>query len=146
MKQCHQTKEFILPEPVSKIEDNQPAPLVFTDEENEVNLIRCQKKKFYDAKICRHICSNSLVLESTRTNAISPCESICFELTRSFDSAGDVCPGEKYCINGCPCPYYKCEKLDDSPQKLIPAFDLRESETVDPSQIKGMFQILVFFS
>ena len=127
MKQCRDTKKFILPEPVSKVEPVKAAPLVFSKEENEVNLRRCQKKRFYDQKVCRHLCSNTLVLKSTRTNPITPCESICFGLTRSFDSAGEVCPFQKYCSKGCPCPYYECEKLE-SPQKFVPVFDLRKSE------------------
>ena len=127
MKQCHEIEEFILPEPVSKIEPAKSAPLVFSKDENEVNLTRCQKKRFYDQQICRHLCSETRVLKSTRTSSISPCESICFELTRSFDSAGDVCPFQKYCQNGCPCPFYECEKFD-SRQKLIPVFGLRKLE------------------
>lgn len=127
MKKCKETKKFILPQQISKIELNENELKVFSVEENEVNLRRCKKKKFYDAKICRHLCSKTLVLETTRTNSISPCESICYVLTRSFDSAGDVCPGEKYCQNGCPCLYYECEKLDASHQKLIPVFNLRKS-------------------
>ena len=126
MKQCHVTEEFILPEPVSIIEKTKASPLEFSQEENEVNLVRCQKKKFYDQKICGNLCSETLLLRSTRTYPISPCESICFQLTRSSDSAGDVCPTQKYCKNGCPCPFYKCEKFE-SRQKLIPVFDLRKS-------------------
>ena len=128
MKQCFETKEFVVPKPISKIKEQKATALSFTEEENLVHLRRCQKKKFYDAKLCRHICSTSLVLESTRTKGtISPlCESICFELTRSFDGAGDVCPNEKYCKNGCPCPFYQCEKQDGSPQKLTPVFDIQK--------------------
>lgn len=128
MKQCHETEEFILPAPVVKIEAQKAASLVFSTEENEVNLLRCQKKKFYDQKICRHLCSKTLVLESTRTNPISPCESMCFELTRSSDSAGEVCPTQKYCPYGCPCPFYDCEKIQ-SRQKMVPVFDLRKNST-----------------
>ena len=132
MKQCHATREFILPDAVSKIEHVKAAPLIFTDEENDVNLYRCQKKRFYDQKVCRHICSNTLVLKSTRTTSISPCESMCFELTKSSEAAGEVCPFQKYCQKGCPCPYYECEKLE-SPQKLVPVFDLRKSDNSSTS-------------
>ena len=111
MKRCYETKEFILPEPVSKIDQKESKPLIFTKEENEVNRIRCQKKQFYNQKMCRHLCSSTLVLKSTWTNPKSTCESICFVLTRSFDSAGEVCPTQKYCRKGCPCPFYECEKL-----------------------------------
>ena len=124
MKQCYETEEFILPETVSKIEPKENELLTFSDDENEVNLRRCRKQKFYDQAVCRHLCSKTLVLESTMNKPISPCESICFKLTKSFDSAGEVCPYEKYCIRGCPCPFYKCEKLE-SPQKLFPVFDLQ---------------------
>ena len=127
MKQCHETEKFILPEPVSTIENVEVEPLIFSNEENEVNLRRCQKKQFYDQAVCRHLCSKTLVLESTRTNPISPCESICFELTKSSDSAGEVCPTQKYCQNGCPCPFYECEKLEFE-QRLVPVFDLAEAK------------------
>ena len=125
MKQCHETKEFILPEPVSKIQPPKHSPFIFSEEENEVNLVRCKKKRFYDQKICRHLCSTTLVLESTRANSISPCESMCFQLTRSSDTAGEVCPFQKYCQKGCPCPFYDCEKLQ-SRQKMTPIFDLKQ--------------------
>ena len=127
MKKCYETKEFMLPVSVLKIDYAKGDPLSFSDEENEVNLRRCQKKQFYDQNVCRHLCSTTLVLESTRTNPISPCESVCFELTKSSDSAGKVCPFQKYCSNGCPCPFYDCEKFD-SRQKMIPVFNLKESE------------------
>ena len=128
MKKCHETGEFILPEPVSKIKHAKAEPEIFTEEENKVNLRRCQKKQFYDQNICRHLCSNTLVLESTKSHPISPCESTCFELTRSSKSAGEVCPTQKYCENGCPCPFYECEKID-SRQKMIPVFDLETNST-----------------
>ena len=137
MKQCHKTKEFTLPEPIAKIERENSKPLEFSQEENQINLKRCKKKKFYDQKICRHLCSSSLVLETTRTNPVLPCESICFQLTRSFDSAGEVCPRQKYCRNGCPCPFYDCEKIDDFHQKLIPVFDLLESRWVSTDSQKA---------
>ena len=124
MKQCHETREFILPEPISLIKAKETEMLVFSNEENQVNLRRCKKKKFLDQKVCRHLCSNTLILKSMRTHSITPCESICFELTKSFDSAGDVCPTEKYCRNGCPCPFYQCEKTEKD-QKFIPVFDLK---------------------
>ena len=129
MKKCYETKQFKLPVRISQIEQQKKPAEKFTEEENKINLLRCQKKKFYDTKICRHLCSKTLVLESTRNNPISPCESICFQLTRSFDSAGAVCPTEQYCPTGCPCPHYQCEK-NNSPQKLIPTFNLEEEETI----------------
>ena len=126
MKQCYETEEFILPEPVSKIQAKEKSAAVFTREESDVNRIRCQKKQFYDQKMCRHLCSATLVLRSTKIEPISSCEAMCFELTRTSDSAGAVCPFQKYCLNGCPCPFYDCEKLD-SHQKMIPVFHLQNS-------------------
>ena len=137
MRRCRETERFIIPVRVSGTIKSKRNPLEFTKEDNELNLRRCQKKKFYDTKICRHLCSSTLVLETTRTNLIAPCESICFELTRSFDSAGEICPSEKYCKNGCPCPFYKCEKLTDSHQKLIPLFDLKKSENLKLDENKN---------
>ena len=127
MKECFITKEFNLPGPISKIQAKEEV-VVYSDDENEVNLRRCMKKKFYDQKICRHLCSKTLVLETKRRVPFSPCESICFELTRSFDSAGEVCPTQKYCPRGCPCPYYECEKFEKR-QTMIPAFDLQKNST-----------------
>lgn len=127
MKRCHQTQKFVLPEPVSLINPKETEQIEFSEEENKENLRRCKKKKFYDQKVCRHLCSNTLVLKSTRTHPITPCESICFELIRSSASAGDVCPSEKYCKKGCPCPFYKCEKTDKD-QKFIPVFNLKKSD------------------
>ena len=128
MKQCFQTKEFIQPQKIVKITAKENKLAEFTKDDNQVNLLRCQKKQFYDQKICRHLCSQTLVLQSTRTVPISPCESICFELTRSSDAAGEVCPTQKYCSKGCPCPFYECEKLE-SRQKLIPLFDIQLNST-----------------
>ena len=139
MKQCHATEEFIIPEPISKTEHTNVASLVFTEEENKVNLRRCKKKKFLDQKVCRHLCSNTLILTSTRTHSITPCESVCFELTRSFNSSGNVCPTEKYCENGCPCPFYNCEKTDKDP-KFVPVFDLKKSDYSRKSFSKGKFK------
>ena len=138
MKQCFETEEFILPEPVSPYERAKPTPLIFSREESEVNRLRCQKKQFYDQKICRHLCSKTLVLELARANPFSPCESMCFELTRSSDSAGEVCPFQKYCPRGCPCPYYQCEKLNDR-QTMIPAFDLEKAETIEIKELTLKF-------
>ena len=140
MKQCFETKKFIVPEPVSKIEHAKGTAIVFSDEDNKLNLRRCQKKQFYDQNICRHLCSTTLVLESTRTKPISPCESMCFELTKSSDSAGQVCPTQKYCRNGCPCPFYECEKFELR-QKMIPVFDLKTNSSdfiSDPMNTKAV--------
>ena len=131
MKQCFQTNEFIFPEPVKEIRQIESEPVVFTEEENQINLRRCQKKKFYHAKECRYLCSTTIVLESTRHKPYSPCESICFELTESSLSAGEICPWEKRCVTGCPCPFYKCEKITKPIQKLTPYFNLKKSESVD---------------
>ena len=129
MKRCFQTKTFILPEPVSLLERNPPELLEFDEEENEVNFRRCRKKKFYDQKICRHLCSRTIYLESSRSSSFSPCDLMCFQLTRSFESAGEVCPFQKYCAKGCPCPSYNCEKVAGSRQKFIPLLDLKKSKT-----------------
>lgn len=124
MQQCHETREFKQPVPVSKIQPIQIKPVVFNVEENEVNLRRCQKKRFFDTKICRHLCSTTLVLESKRTSPVNSCEQMCHELTRSSESSGDICPFQKYCKDGCPCQYYNCEKLSDDDQTQIPVWDL----------------------
>ena len=141
MKECYSTKKFVFPEPVSIIESIVPELVKFSHEENEINSVRCQKKQFYDQKICRHLCSKTLVLKSTRTNPISPCEKICFGLTRSFDAAGEVCPFQKYCSKGCPCPHYECEKFE-SYQKLVPVFDLQKSQTIHLNGSTGRLEIL----
>ena len=85
--------------------------------------------KFYDQSICRHLCSRSLILESTRKTAISPCEKICFELTKSFAFAGLICPFEKYCIKGCPCEHYRCKKIEFQQEK-VPVWDLSKRKTI----------------
>ena len=130
LKQCFETKEFYLPQPVSRIDQADPTLLAFSEEENDLNLVRCQKRQFYDQKVCRHLCSKAVTLELRRTDHISPCESMCFQLTRSPDGAGEICPLQKYCPMGCPCPLYKCEKLESS-QKLIPVFDLEQTFAAD---------------
>ena len=125
MRKCRETGKFNLFYRTAIIERGEKDDAVFSEEENNLNLRRCQKKQFYDQSVCRHLCSKTLVLESTKTVPFSPCELICFELTRSFDSAGEVCPNQKYCSNGCPCPFYNCEKFEWQ-QKLIPVFDLEK--------------------
>ena len=128
MRECYQTREFKQPEPVSRYEHEKLAPMTFDNKENKVNLRRCKKKQFYDASICRHLCSMSLVLKSKSTSPINKCEEICFELTKSSKSSGKICPYQKYCPNGCPCKHYACEKITDKDQVAIPVWDL-ESKT-----------------
>ena len=143
---CIGTGTFTQPPKVELQEKAIEPPLSFTDRENEINQLRCKKKKFYamffqiikskilhlwinhakDRFICRHLCSQSLVMESTRNKAFSSCEKICFELTRSYYFAGEVCPFEKYCSTGCPCRFYQCEKVENE-QTLVPVWDLTES-------------------
>lgn len=82
-----------------------------------------------DRFICRHLCSNSLVLESTGKKAFSSCDQICFEVTRSHASAGEICPFEKYCKDGCPCPFYQCEKVTNK-QTLVPVFELKKKKNI----------------
>jgi hypothetical protein len=76
-----------------------------------------------DARLCRHLCSTTLVLKTKTNTVFSNCEVICFELTRTL--AGEICPYEKYCPNGCPCKQYQCEKLINE-QEYIPVWNLKE--------------------
>ena len=80
-----------------------------------------------DQLLCRHLCSQSVVLKSRKTIAVTPCEKMCFELTRSFDNAGEICPSEKYCRKGCPCQFYHCQKIMNE-QTLAPTWDLQNAE------------------
>ena len=131
MTKCFETKEFKQPEPIMKHQPGEPEPRIFDEKENKVNLRRCQKKKFYDAMLCRHLCSTSLVLKSTRTYPINSCDEICFGLTKSSGYAGAICPYQKYCANGCPCKFYSCEKISEKDQEVIPVWDL-ETKTSRP--------------
>ena len=88
------------------------------------------KKTVKDRYICRQLCSQSLFLESTETRGFNPCEKMCFELTRSYDFAGEVCPFEKYCKRGCPCRFYQCEKIENA-QTLVPVWKLTDGQTID---------------
>jgi len=135
MQKCYQTKEFKQPEPFLNHEQKKLEPLSFDNKENKVNLRRCKKKKFYDATICRHLCSISLVLKSTKTSQISSCEQICFELTKSHELAGEICPYENYCPNGCPCKHYMCEKMTDKDQEVIPVWDLNSKTDEEPEVV-----------
>ena len=74
--------------------------------------------------ICRHLCSSSLVLKPKRS-IINSCEEICFELTKSSQLSGEICPYQKYCSNGCPCKYYVCDKTSVKDQEVIPVWDLQ---------------------
>ena len=147
MRECYETKNFTLPQPVSKITQVKGAPVKFTKDDDEANLRRFQKKNFYDQKTCRHLCSNTIILESTTTIAVSPCESMCFGLTKTSQSGEQICPTQNLCPTGCPCqdlkihllvrlkkewifkfgfcPFYECEKLNTR-QKLAPFFDLKK--------------------
>ena len=136
MKQCREAGNFTFPPPPVKIEHGKEEEPHFTEEDNRINLIRCKKQQFYDGKICRHLCSKTLILKSTKKNSKSHCESICFEIARTSDGAGAICPYQKYCINGCPCLHYKCEKTQ-SVQRMIPVFDLSSSETLDVDFAEG---------
>ena len=139
MQQCLQTKEFIQPESVLKYKAEENAPQIFDENENKINQRRCMKKNFYDATICRHLCSTSLVLKSKKTTPSKTCEDICFELTRSSKSAAEICPYQKYCAKGCPCKHYVCEKNTEQDQKLIPVWDL-ESRTMITKEEEDEFE------
>ena len=128
MRECHQKKEFMQPKAALKLQPDKNKELTFDEKENRVNLRRCQKKQFYDGTMCRHLCSSSLVLKSKRITSKSSCEEICFELTKSSESSGEICPYQKYCPNGCPCKHYDCEKLSKRDQENLPVWDLM-SET-----------------
>ena len=116
-----QPEEFVLPKRLVS------PPLLFTKKENDVNLRRCKKQNFYDARLCRHLCSTTLVLDTKTTADFSKCEMICFELTKTHTAAGQICPFEKYCPNGCPCKHYQCEKLINE-QEFIPVWDLNDKK------------------
>ena len=79
-----------------------------------------------DQFICRRLCSKSVILEARGNKPVSPCERMCFELTRTNDFAGEVCPFEKYCPRGCPCDFYNCAKIVNE-QTLVPLWDLKNS-------------------
>ena len=81
-----------------------------------------------DRYLCRHLCSKTLVLESTIKRALPPCDQICFELTRTHNFAGEICPFEKYCEKGCPCPFYQCEKISYE-KTLVPVWDMNNEIT-----------------
>ena len=129
MEECKETKQFRKPEPIKKVTPKKQKPLRFNKKDNQVNLRRCKKKKFYDAAICRHLCSSSIILTSKRSSTSNSCEEICFELTRSSES-GEICPFQKYCPDGCPCKNYVCEKISYKDQQEVPVWDL-ESKTSD---------------
>ena len=61
---------------------------------------------------------------------------MCFHLTKSSDAAGEVCPFQKYCRKGCPCPYYECEKVE-SRQKLTPVFDFANHCPTPTCKLEG---------
>ena len=129
MQKCFQTREFNQPQPVSIREPEEEESLIFDEKDNAVNLRRCKKKNFYDASICRHLCSSSLVLNSKKNSPINSCEGICFELTKSSESSGEICPFEKYCANGCPCKHFFCEKISDKYQEKIPVWDFESKKS-----------------
>ena len=130
LNQCTESKEFVVPEEVAARERPKERKYVFTKRENEINLRRCKKQQFYDSQVCRHLCSMSLVREAWKKPAFSPCENICFELTRTQNAAGQICPFEKYCPNGCPCKYYECEKIWRE-QKMVPVWELKNKTIIE---------------
>ena len=136
---CLETKEFKQPDTVLQHQIEEQEPITFDEKDNRVNLRRCNKKNFYDAMICRHLCSVSLVLKPKRSLPINSCEEICFELTKSYESAGDICPFQKYCPNGCPCKHYVCEKISAKDQEVIPVWDL-DSKTNRSHTDSSIFQ------
>ena len=131
MHQCTDSREFVVPEEVAVKKREKEHPLSFNKRENEINLRRCQKQQFYDAQVCRHLCSQSLVRETWKKEAFTPCENICFELSKTRNSAGEICPFEKYCPNGCPCEHYQCEKITRE-QMMVPVWELKKQ-----TKIKG---------
>lgn len=136
MEECKENKMFKQPEPVVLIEPKVQKPLIFDKQDNKVNLRRCEKKKFYDASVCRHLCSTTLVLKTKKNLPINNCEEICFELTRSSELAGEICPFQKYCPNGCPCENFVCDKISAKDQEVIPVWDL-ESKTDHEPEVVG---------
>ena len=131
LSHCFETRKFLQPKAILQHQPYQPKPLIYDEKDNKVNLRRCKKKQFYDAMLCRHLCSISLVLKSTRRSSTNSCEKICTELTKSSKLAGEICPYQKYCENGCPCKQYACEKIGEKYQEEILVWDL-ESKTSRP--------------
>lgn len=87
-------------------------------------------KPIKDRFLCRHLCTKTHVLASKHDETGSPCVMICSELTRSHGLAGEICPFEKYCRGGCPCPFYRCEKVENE-QTLVPVWDLRRGKIIE---------------
>ena len=59
---------------------------------------------------------------------------MCIQLTRSHEFAGEICPFEKYCLGGCPCQFYHCEKIEKT-QRLVPLWNLEKGKIIEGSAI-----------
>ena len=127
LHECKSSRVFIQPEPRTKLDQKPKTELSFTKEENFENVRRCKINKFLDAKTCKYLCRQFSAILNQEENH---CEDLCFTLSRSEKTAGEICPYEKYCPEGCPCPYYDCEKSVADRQKLSPAWDLSSSRKV----------------
>ena len=125
---CTASGFFYQPDFISKIIKKEPRLLEFTEAENKMNMRRCEKKKFYDAKICEYLCSQYSVKRSSERENL--CKDVCFTITRSQKTAGEVCPFQKYCINGCPCTHYQCEKEDKLSKKYQLVWNVTARESV----------------
>jgi hypothetical protein len=132
---CKSSRVFNQAEPIETL-DQKPKPetiLKFTEEENMINLRRCKKQKFHDVKFCKYLCDQ--ISFNQDENRI--CEEICFTLSRSENKAGEICPYQKYCREGCPCAHFECKKTAPERQMFSPVWDLSSSEKmeVDRSQL-----------
>ena len=61
---CKTTREFNLPDEFTKLESRKEPARVFTEKENEINLLRCKKQNFYASFPKKKIHKNSSVLKN----------------------------------------------------------------------------------
>jgi len=85
-------KEVIIPD------EEKESASSFTDYENSVNKKLCLRYEFADKRFCEDLCEQS-------TAHKNECKSLCESLIREEN----ICPGDKKCPFGCPCPKFECK-------------------------------------
>ncbi|CAG5079896.1 Oidioi.mRNA.OKI2018_I69.PAR.g9411.t1.cds [Oikopleura dioica] len=101
-------KDFVFPSSNVTILEKKTKPKeeIFTQEEQEVNLKRCERLNFYDRKVCEKLC----VKINEEDDVV--CKHICETQLSDHGQTQNICPFQEQCPSGCPCPLYECEHID----------------------------------
>ena len=138
---CRGSKNFVFPEH-NLIMQEKPMkkPQVdthnYTKLEQITNRKRCKSYDYFDLKICESLCPY-------RGKGVSECNVLCRSLVTSKTGMyGLICPGDKLCPNGCPCPHYRCETVSSSSMWQVGWYYGHLTDYFDPAGIANVLGLM----